>query len=299
MRRLLEGQQFDSIEDANEFLAQIVNAGVPRLEGDVRPIERAQAKMYDAWEADGERRISLAREALEISPDCADAYILLAGESSDTEEEARHLLELAVEAGKRALGPQYFEENVGHFCGLVETRPYMRALAAMAEFLEYLGERERAIDCGRELLKLDPDDHQSNRYLLTKLLLLEGRDAEAGDLLKQYQESTAIWAYSHALWVFRTMGESEEAFEALIEAFNQNHFVPMYVTGVLKLPEEVPDYYSPGSEEEAIICVGECFEPWIESPRAMEWILGIISGILEELMKKETRRSKRRKPKRR
>lgn len=113
--RLLEGQQFDSIEQANEFLQKVIDVGVPRLEGDVSPLQKAQAKMYEAWEADGERRIALAREALEISPDCTDAYVLLADESVDTAEEALGLLELGIEVGKRALGPEYFQVNTGHF----------------------------------------------------------------------------------------------------------------------------------------------------------------------------------------
>jgi hypothetical protein len=38
----------------------------------------AQDLMYDAFEADGTRRVELALEALEISRDCADAYLVLA-----------------------------------------------------------------------------------------------------------------------------------------------------------------------------------------------------------------------------
>ena len=38
------------------------------------PLGKAQDMMYDAWEvSDPKQRIALARKALEISPDCADA----------------------------------------------------------------------------------------------------------------------------------------------------------------------------------------------------------------------------------
>jgi tetratricopeptide (TPR) repeat protein len=295
--RLLRGEHFDSVEQANEFLRQAINAGVPRPEGYVPPIERAQAKIYDAWEADGERRIALAKEALELSPDCADAYVLLAEESVDTAEEALPFLELAVEVGKRALGPKYFEENVGHFWGLIETRPYMRALLAKGDCLVRLGDRGLALDCYQELLMLNPEDNLGGRYTLITLLLLDRNDKLAGELLKKYEESTALWAYAYALWVFRANGESEEAFQALIQAFNQNHFVPMYVAGVLQLPEEIPEYYSIGTEEEAIICVGECFEAWIETPRAMEWLVGIVSAIVDDVAEEKPRRPRRRKSK--
>jgi len=46
------------------------------------PLEEAQEIMYDAYEAGTKaKRIKLAKKALTISQDCADAYILLAEES--------------------------------------------------------------------------------------------------------------------------------------------------------------------------------------------------------------------------
>src|SRR5689334_23222683 len=43
------------------------------------PLERAQDLAWKAFEAtDIDRRISLAQQALELSPDCADAYTVLA-----------------------------------------------------------------------------------------------------------------------------------------------------------------------------------------------------------------------------
>ena len=75
----------------------------------------AQDLMYEAFDARGTRRAALAREALAISSDCADAYLLLAEETATSLEEARELLEQGVAAGERALGPEPFEEDVGHF----------------------------------------------------------------------------------------------------------------------------------------------------------------------------------------
>ncbi len=59
--------------------------------------------MYEAWNAQGARRAQLARKALEISPDCADAYVLLAEEKARTLGEARDLFVQGVAAGERAL----------------------------------------------------------------------------------------------------------------------------------------------------------------------------------------------------
>src|SRR5437667_9709367 len=46
------------------------------------PLDQAQDLMYQAFEEeDPERRVELARQALATSPDCADAYVLLAQHS--------------------------------------------------------------------------------------------------------------------------------------------------------------------------------------------------------------------------
>jgi len=56
------------------------------LFGDIEektPLNEAQDLIYDAWEVnDSKRRVALARKALEISPDCADAFVLLAEETA-------------------------------------------------------------------------------------------------------------------------------------------------------------------------------------------------------------------------
>jgi len=51
------------------------------------PLDEAQDLMYTAWEtADRRQRVTLAKEALRISPLCADAYVLLAEETAKTPE---------------------------------------------------------------------------------------------------------------------------------------------------------------------------------------------------------------------
>jgi hypothetical protein len=118
--RLLESQKFDSIEDVNAYLQELMASGesipsaAPRT-----PVEQAQELMHEAWEASGKQRIKLAKEALVISEDCADAHVLLAEESARTLVEARDFYAAGVKAGERALGEDLFEEAVGHFWGLL------------------------------------------------------------------------------------------------------------------------------------------------------------------------------------
>jgi hypothetical protein len=101
-------------------------------------------------------------------------------------------------------------EDAGNFWGILETRPYMRARAGVAECLWEMGEAARAVEHYRELMRLNPGDNQGNRYPLARLLLQEGQDEELGALLGEYgEEASAEWLYTRALWMFRREGASE------------------------------------------------------------------------------------------
>ena len=90
------------------------------------PLSQAQEIAYQAFGAqDQQERIRLAKRCVEISPDCADAYVVLA-ENAPTRKEAFDYYEKGVAAGERAIGPDTFQDSVGHFWGLMDTRPYMR-----------------------------------------------------------------------------------------------------------------------------------------------------------------------------
>jgi hypothetical protein len=92
--------------------------------------------MYDAWESSSRKeRIKLAREALSISPDCADAYNLLAEEEARSIEESKEFYRKGVEEGRHALEEKIFKEDGGHFWGYLPTRPYMRSRAGLIECL--------------------------------------------------------------------------------------------------------------------------------------------------------------------
>src|SRR6516225_3912723 len=106
---------------AMEGVMQQLVAGLQGQAQQDTPLGKAQALMYRAFEEpDEQNRIQLARDALAISPDCADAYVLLA-EHATSRKEALRLYEQGVAAGERALGAAAFERDAGHFWGLLET----------------------------------------------------------------------------------------------------------------------------------------------------------------------------------
>ncbi|MEW5995961.1 MAG: hypothetical protein AB1744_16415, partial [Candidatus Zixiibacteriota bacterium] len=141
------------------------------------PVDQAQDIMYQAWDAaEPKRRVKLACKALEISEDCADAYVLLAEETATSLPEAIDLYRKGVEAGERAIGREMFEEGIGHFWGILKTRPYMRARCGLAQCLWGTGQQMEAIEHYQEMLRLNPNDNQGIRYLLAACLLELDRD---------------------------------------------------------------------------------------------------------------------------
>jgi tetratricopeptide (TPR) repeat protein len=273
VERFTQGALFESLEEANAALHQRFSGPIDDLPSTATtPLEKAQELMYRAFEARGRRRIQMARKALELSADCADAYVVLA-EESHAPDAARALYEQAVGAGERALGPDVFAQEAGHFWGLVSTRPYMRARLGLAQSLEDLDRRDEAIEHYRELLRLNPGDNQGVRYAFLAALVLAGRDAETAVLLEQFgDEPTALWRYGRALAVFRREGDSHAARECLRTALRTNRHVPQFLTDEADWPGPEPSFYALGSREEAAICDSELGEAWRATPDAIRWL---------------------------
>jgi tetratricopeptide (TPR) repeat protein len=273
---LLEGQEFRSTQEAQTFLNEMLERGeLPAAAPPPpsTPLEKAQDLAYQAVETTGEKRAELARRALRISGDCADAYVILAEETAHSPEEAKELYERGVKAGERALGPEVFEEDVGHFWGILETRPYMRARQGLALCLWALGVEEEAIEHYREMLRLNPNDNQGIRDLLATALVEMARDEELGELLERYEDDAgATWAYTRALWRFRREGATEKANAILEDALEANPFVPLYVLGEKKLPNTAPPLMGLGKESEATHYFAEALTGWLRTPGAIEWL---------------------------
>ncbi|HOG18195.1 MAG TPA: hypothetical protein PLB96_12715 [Syntrophales bacterium] len=242
--------------------------------GKRRAIDEAQQVMYDAWEAKTKKsRIALAKKALAISPDCADAYVLLAEEGATSVEEALSFYKQGMQAGERAIGKKAFREDVGYFWGLLETRPYMRARAGLAECLRWTGKLDKAVEHYWDMLRLNPNDNQGIRDLLMPCLIEMGRVEDAERLFKQYEEDAmAVWMYSRALLDFCKHGASALSQKSLKQAIEENKHVPDYLLGRKKAPSRLPDHYGFGDEAEAVLYSKWNQGAWRAIPGALEWL---------------------------
>ncbi|MBU2602233.1 MAG: hypothetical protein KKA32_08710 [Actinobacteria bacterium] len=270
-------REFESLDEVNEFLAAATRPGhpIPRPEP-TTPLVRAQQLAYDAFAATGPTRLELARRALDISPDCADALILLAHESASDFKGQIELLGQAVDAGERALGgPDAVMDLAPEAWAHLEARPYLRALFGYALMQWERGARLAAVHHLLHILDLNANDNQGVRYDLLAWLLDMGDIVVARSLLTRYKKDRdPIWLWGDALLTFKEQGDDRTARTRLTKALKANRIFAEYLTGRRKPPEDLAEMDEPGEMGEAFELVGMMGRAWMNDPLAVDWLDG-------------------------
>lgn len=276
LSRAIREQEFESDEELDAWLEDIAADPGLRKAPPRSALDAAQSVMYEAWETeDPDRRMELTERALAISPDCADAYNLLGEEDAGSAEEAADLYRRGVEAGERALGAKFFKANAGHFWGILETRPYMRCRAGLAQSLWELKRHDEALGHYHEMLRLNPGDNQGIRYVVLGCLGDLGRFDEMEEFMSRpgYQDDCAAdWLYTKALLAFRREGAGAQAASALGEAMKWSKHAPDYLTGRKSIPRRLPDRILVGGEDEGYCYASRFLAAWKQVPGALAWL---------------------------
>lgn len=238
------------------------------------PIDQAQELIYQAWDIPNPaKRIALAKQALSVCDDCADAYMLLAEEQPHTLEQALDLYAQATAAGERALSADTREHGAGHYWGLHETRPYMRARLQLALTLWDFGDRSMAIEHARDMLRLNPRDNQGIRYTLLGWWLATGNLSEARALWSAFEDDAmACWTWSQALMTYIEHGPGSQANASLKAAIDTNPHVAPLLLRREALPMEQPEYIGLGDPAEAASYVIDYLEVWLQTDGALRWL---------------------------
>jgi tetratricopeptide (TPR) repeat protein len=231
----------------------------------------AEEMINDCWELQpGKYRVNFINSALKIYPHMPDAWNLLAQELCKKPKEKVEYYRNAVAAGEIDLGTEFFVNNRGHFWGLIESRPYMRAKACLANALWDLGLKVEAIGHLNDCMKLNSNDNQGLRYKLLLWLLSINDLMSASDLVSEDSHgeyTSAFGNFNQSLYLFKKYGKSSDKFiSALKNAHGCNPYVIKYLTGELKIPKTEPVHYSLGSKEEAIIYVSMSVKAWKDEP---------------------------------
>jgi tetratricopeptide (TPR) repeat protein len=274
---MLEAQDFDTIEEANDFLNNMLNNNPNLLEEPHKEIskkQQAQEILFDAQEeASAQKRIELAQKALTLYPHSPDAYNIIAESTPGTNlVEQMNLFKQGMLVGEKDLGQAFFEENKGHFWGIIETRPFMRSKSGYANCLWALGETGKAVKQFEKMIELNPNDNQGIRYLLITLYIELPNYNKALRLLETYEEDDAHARYSRVLIEFGKNGITDELGHLLKNAKKQNPHVLPYLVGKKRCPIAAPEYFSFGDSTEAKAYVYDNIDLWRQHPQLLKWL---------------------------
>jgi len=284
--KLAKQGDFSSIDELNAHLQRLMDSGeLNRMiqAAPESPAEQAQELAYRAMEEPSSARArKLAEKALKLDPACIDALVIRAQTRRLGRSKFIAEMRAAVQAGERSLGEKEFSQARGHFWGILETRPYMRARRELALALLGAGQlRESAAEFAA-MLELNPNDNQGVRdYLLGVYLALSDLDG-AASLYRQYDDDdSAAFAWGR-VFLLMLGGRRTEARKALGQAFQNNPWTAAFFFGE-RVPSD-PDSWGMGDEDEGDHAAVALLPACAEHPDIVVWIAKEGLGVMQALM---------------
>jgi uncharacterized protein YecA (UPF0149 family) len=266
-------QGFSSLEQAEEIFAN----GFYTLEAEAHYAKRLLTT-----------HISEAIESLRFSPSHADnSGGMDVGADEDAEIEAM-MNELLAREDKAAIvpvsrliammeetlvTPEFIEANTGVFWLDPETRPYMILRARRAWLNFHYASLPQARDELEDLLRLNPNDNQANRYLLMNAYALAHDWDALAAYLRDSEEDSLFTLSARALMSFAREGDSVAARRLKADLNKENKYFARIMTGQLRLKDDRPGYYSPGGKEEVGVFIANGGKKaWLSVDGSLFWL---------------------------
>lgn len=273
----LKSNKFNSLDEMQAFIQENITGKridevVPAKRGKLSKEEQSKKLVIQAMELEGGDNSLLLKEALNLWPENPRAHLYLGENEPDVEMALVHFKRATEYALKHFGGMPFIEENVGFFWGLHQTRIYMDARNLFSQCLVHLQRYRAGIYEMEALMKLNPSDNQGIRYRLGALFIQEHLFDKFEELYKIFgKENTTMMNFNYALYLFVKHGSTQNALKALKKAKASNKYVVSYLIGKLEMPDSLPDSYSLGDHDEAIIYVDTAIEAW-HNCGAMAWL---------------------------
>ncbi len=266
-------------EKLQEFIKMYNNG---EIEYENTPLDDAYEILEEAQNAKTEKEaIKLAKKAYEKSRECFDAILF----QCDLEENGikrMKLLDDGLEFEKSRLTKEkYFDkENIGHFYGIFETRPYIRGLVIKAEYLLEEGKISQAENVCREVLRLNENDNMGARYLLMAIYATLEKENDMLKLYKKYPEEDLEMMFP-LFALYYKLGNDKKAKEYLNRVDKCNSNFVKFFKGTIKESKNVSSgYYSRGDSSEIFMYLNRYDYLLITMPKLHEY-------VIENLMKKK------------
>lgn len=276
LQEFLKNNNVKNMDEANEKLQEFIqmyNSG--ELEYKNTPLDDAYEILEEAQYARNEKEaIKLAKKAYETSSECFDAILF----QCDLEENGikrMKLLDEGLEYEKnRLIKEKYFaKENIGHFYGIFETRPYIRGLVIKAEYLLEEGKLRQASNICKEVLRLNPNDNLGSRYLLMAIFAVLEEEKDMLELYEEYPEENLEMLFP-LFALYYKLGNEKKAKEYLSMINECNSNFVKYFNGTIKESKKVtPGYYSLGDSSEVFMYLNRYAFLLITMPRLHEYVI--------------------------
>ena len=280
---MTENMSMDEINALiNDHLGEI-NAGIDRrrTEETAESADDFMDMAEDCLEkGDEQGALRLARKAQKLDPDNLDVeWFLIQREVKEPEVLLRRI-ELALEKGKESLEKQgYFEDSVGEFWQILETRPYMRMKDECVTILVDFGMLKLAAREAEDMIRLNANDNLGVRHRLMHIyaMLEDAESAEA--LLKKYSEHDEGPMLMALALLYYKLGETDRAEKYLRRLTKTNKETRAFIRDVRdesfgRKLEEIRRRggYRPFSEEELIMAYVENENAYKSAPLFFRWM---------------------------
>ena len=283
-KAVAEHGEFASKEEAEKFINEFMNNHNENLP---EPLTEKTAKSAEDYleladqTVDEARRLKYIKQARKIDPDNLDAELEYITYTAKDDLDCLKKLKSAVGKGNQIMKKEgYMDDDIGHFWGVVETRPYMRLREAYLEYLNVCGIKNKAIEEGKELLRLCENDNIGVRFTLMHLYAEMLMEEEATALLERYPDDGAEMQLPYSLLYFRLfdLGKAERILKELAKNNSETKlFFRAYFNDTLKKHIEKMNYgYRPGTIEELIDVFMNNIDVYKSNPVFMEWAYSVL-----------------------
>lgn len=276
LQEFLEKNNVKDINEANEKLQEFIkmyNNG--EIEYKNTPFDEAYEILEEAQYTKNEKEaIKLAKKAYKKSSDCFDAILFQCDLEENVIKRMKQLNDGLEFEKNRLTNEKYFDkENIGHFYGIFETRPYIRGLSIKAEYLLEEGKLRQAANICKEVLRLNENDNLGIRYLLMVIYATLEEEKSMLDLYKKYPEEDLEMLFP-LFAIYYKSGNDKKALEYLKRIDKCNSNFVKYFNGTIKQSKKVSSgYYSRGDSSEIFMYLDRYIYLLITMPKLNEYII--------------------------
>lgn len=198
-------------------------------------------KFSEAVEAKSEKKaIKLVKEAIKICPNYIEPYLFLISFEQEGEDVLTELDKVIAREKERLKKEGYFDE-IGHFYGIWETRPYIRALHQRALVLLQYGKINLAKKELEEIIKLNEHDNLGARYTLAAIYAYFEDEKNLKKIIKKYNEKNLFFLVPE-MFLYYKLGDNKKTLEILKEIEDDNPYFIETLTS-----DEIDDIEAEGS----------------------------------------------------